>query len=104
MNKEIIGSVTNEEKNQLRELFEMKLGLNELFKTLNENYNDEAYKNLYQKIVKETGQNMMDLQLWWKNKSEKYNWKSGGNSNWEINFETNEIYLNNVIFDKDVLS
>lgn len=43
---------------------------------------------------------MMDLgdtgtkfQNWWSEKSAKYGWESAMNGNWEINFDTCDIFL-----------
>ncbi len=35
----------------------------------------------------------MKFQYWWTQMSQKYQWKSSENGHWEINFDTNEIYL-----------
>ena len=33
------------------------------------------------------------FQQWWNNMSTKYQWESAENGNWEIDFETCDIYL-----------
>jgi len=88
MNKKIIGSVTEQEKNQIKELFERRNGLNELAKILTADNSD-----LYERLVKDLGETSTKFQKWWDTMSEKYQWEKSEGGNWEINFETCEIYL-----------
>ena len=39
------------------------------------------------------GETGTKFQNWWDTMSQKYQWESAENGNWEINFETCEIYL-----------
>ncbi|WP_294791923.1 CXXX repeat peptide modification system protein [Prevotella sp.] len=86
--KKIIGRVTEEEKNEIQALFERRNGLNELSQILT--VENEA---LYEKLVKDLGETGAKFQNWWNRMGEKYNWESAEGGNWEINFETCEIYL-----------
>ena len=86
--KKLVGQVTNEEKNEIQQLFERRNGLNELAKILNADNTE-----LYEKLVKDMGETGTKFQGWWDRMSQKYQWESTENGNWEINFETNEIYL-----------
>lgn len=86
--KKIIGRVTEEEKNEIQALFERRNGLNELSQILTAE--NEA---LYEKLVKDLGETGAKFQNWWNRMGEKYNWESAEGGNWEINFETCEIYL-----------
>lgn len=86
--KKVIGRVTEEEKNEIQALFERRNGLNELSKILTAE--NEA---LYEKLVKDLGETGAKFQNWWNRMGEKYNWESAEGGNWEINFETCEIYL-----------
>ncbi|MCQ2348018.1 MAG: CXXX repeat peptide modification system protein [Paludibacteraceae bacterium] len=86
--KKIVGQVTPEEKNQIQTLFERRNGLNELAKILTA---DNA--ELYEKLVKDMGETNTKFQNWWDTMAKKYNWESCENGNWEINFDTCEIYL-----------
>lgn len=88
MVKKIIGQVTVEEKNEIQALFERRNGLNELAKILTADNND-----LYEKLVKDLGETGTKFQSWWNRMSDKYQWESAEGGNWEINFETCEIYL-----------
>lgn len=86
--KKIISRVTEEEKNEIQALFERRNGLNELSQILT--VENEA---LYEKLVKDLGETGAKFQGWWDRMGEKYNWESAEGGNWEINFETCEIYL-----------
>lgn len=86
--KKNVGQVTVEEKNEIQMLFERRNGLNELAKILTA---DNA--ELYEKLVKDLGETGGKFQNWWDRMAEKYQWESAENGNWEINFDTCEIYL-----------
>ena len=86
--KKLVGQVTPEEKNEILTLFERRNGLNELAKILTA---DNA--ELYEKLVKDMGETGSKFQGWWDRMAEKYQWESAENGNWEINFDTCDIYL-----------
>lgn len=88
MERKLVGRVTAEEKNEIQTLFERRNGLNELSQILT--VENEA---LYEKLVKDLGETGAKFQNWWNRMGEKYNWESVEGGNWEINFETCEIYL-----------
>jgi len=83
-----VGQVTPEERNEIQTLFERRNGLNELAKILT---SDNA--ELYEKLVKDMGETSTKFQNWWNRMSQKYKWESSENGNWEINFDTCEIFL-----------
>ena len=86
--KRITGQVTIEEKNEIQQLFERRNGLNELAKIVTAD-NVE----MYEKLVKDMGETGTRFQNWWDRMAEKYRWESEEGGNWEINFDTCEIYL-----------
>ena len=86
--KRKVGQVTVEEKVEIQSLFERRNGLNELAMILTAE-NDA----LYEKLVKDMGETNLKFQNWWNRMSEKYQWESCDGGNWEINFETCDIYL-----------
>lgn len=88
--KKLVGKVTVEEKNEILALFERRNGLYELAKILTAD-NDA----LYNKLIKDMGETNTKFQNWWDTMAKKYQWESAENGNWEINFDTCEIYLNN---------
>lgn len=86
--KKVIGQVTTEERNEIQTLFERRNGLNELAHILTTENED-----LYEKLVKDLGETRAKFQDWWNRMGEKYNWESAEGGNWEIDFETCNIYL-----------
>ena len=86
--KKKVGQVTTEEKNEIQTLFKRRNGLNELAKIVTTENTD-----LYEKLVKDLGETGTKFQNWWDRMSQKYQWESSENGNWEINFETCEISL-----------
>ena len=88
MARKLIGQVTVEEKNEIQAIFERKNGLNELAQIISVDN-----KELYEKLVKDLGETAFKFQSWWNRMADKYQWESTNNGNWEINFDTCEIYL-----------
>lgn len=86
--RKVVGQVTIEERNEIQQLFERRNGLNELAKTLTADNHE-----LYEKLVKDMGETGTKFQSWWDRMGEKYQWESIEGGNWEINFDTCEIYL-----------
>ena len=86
--RKIVGQVTVEEKNEIQTLFERRNGLNELAKIVTADNTE-----LYEKLVKDMGETGTKFQNWWDSMSQKYQWESADNGNWEINFDTCEIML-----------
>lgn len=86
--RKLVGQVTSEEKNEIQTLFERRNGLNELAKIVTADNQD-----LYEKLVKDMGETGTKFQQWWDTMAQKYQWESSENGNWEINFETCEIFL-----------
>lgn len=88
MTKKLVGQVTPEEKDEIQRLFERRNGLNDLAMILTPDKEE-----LYEKLVKDMGETGVRFQQWWNTASQKYNWEMTENGNWEINFETCEIFL-----------
>ena len=88
MTKKLVGQVTSEEKDEIQRLFERRNGLNEWAMILTPDKEE-----LYEKLVKDMGETGVRFQQWWNTTSQKYNWEMTENGNWEINFETCEIFL-----------
>jgi CXXX repeat modification system protein len=86
--KKIVGKVTEEEKNEIQTLFERKNGLIELSKILTADN-----ESLYEKLVKDIGETGTRFQQWWDRTGANYQWESHPQGHWEIDFNTNEIYL-----------
>lgn len=86
--RKIVGRVTVDEKNEILSLFERRNGLIELAGILTADKED-----LYEKLVKDMGETNRKFQKWWDDKSEKYQWEKAEDGNWEIDFDSCEIYL-----------
>ena len=86
--RKVVGQVTIEERTEIQQLFERRNGLNELAKILTADNHE-----LYEKLVKDMGETGTKFQSWWDRMGEKYQWESIDGGNWEINFDTCEIYL-----------
>jgi CXXX repeat modification system protein len=86
--KKKVGQVTPEEKEEILRLLERRNGLSELAKIVTADNDD-----LYEKLVKDMGDTSTKFQSWWDRMATKYQWESIDGGNWEINFETCEIYL-----------
>lgn len=83
-----VGQVTEEEKETIKNLFERKNGLAELSKIIS---SENDY--LYEKLVKDMGATSTKFQNWWQEMADKYGWESKTGYAWEIDFDTNSIYL-----------
>jgi len=86
--RKLVWQVTPEERNEIQTLFERRNGLNELAKILTSDNTE-----LYEKLVKDMGETSTRFQSWWTRMSQKYQWDSSENGNWEINFDTCEVFL-----------
>lgn len=86
--RKVVGQVTLEECAEIQTLFERKNGLKELANITTSDNND-----LYEKLVKDMGKTSANFQQWWDQKSKQYGWEGHPRGNWEINFDTREIYL-----------
>jgi len=88
MAKKLIGQVTPAEKDEIQRLFERRNGLNELAKILTADNTE-----LYECLITDMGETGSKFQQWWDRMAIQYDWESTPDGNWEINFETCEIYL-----------
>lgn len=86
--KKEVGSVTEEERDEIQALFERRNGLNELAKILDTNNSE-----LYERLVKDMGETGAKFQSWWDRMAQKYQWEGQENGHWEIDFNTCEIFL-----------
>ena len=86
--KKVVGQVSELEKREIQILFERRNGFNELAKILTADNTE-----LYERLIKDLGETSIKFQKWWNQMSEKYQWESIDGGNWEIDFDTCEIYL-----------
>lgn len=83
-----IGQVTFDEMKEIRSLYERRNGLNELAKIIR---SDNV--ELYERLVKDLGETSTKYQDWWDRMSIKYEWEKKDDGNWQINFDTCEVFL-----------
>jgi len=86
--RELVGKVTQQEQETIKCLFERKNGLIELSKVLTPDN-----ELLYEKLVKNLGETTLKFQSWWQEMATKYSWPSKDGYSWEIDFDTNCVYL-----------
>lgn len=86
--KQLVGQVSESERDEIRQLFERRNGLNELAKILTADNQD-----LYEKLIADLGETSTKFQNWWDSHSAKYQWQSVDNGHWEIDFASCRIYL-----------
>lgn len=87
--RKTVGSVTENERDEIQALFERRNGLNELAKILTADNNFA----LYNKLVKDMGETATKFQNWWDRMGVKYKWESADNGSWEIDFNNCRIFL-----------
>jgi CXXX repeat modification system protein len=86
--KKVIGKVTEIERNEIKNLYERKARLSELFKIA-----DAKNLNVYNKIVTDMGKTSYEFRKWWDEKSKQYRWETVEGYSWEIDFDNCNIYL-----------
>ncbi len=86
--KKIVGKVLPEERDEIQQLFERRNGLNELARIVTADNTE-----LYEKLVKDLGETGTRFHQWWDRMEQKYQWEGCDDGNWEINFNTCDIYL-----------
>ena len=86
--KKIVGKVTKDESNVIYSLFVRRNGLEDLAKILTADNSE-----LYEKMVKDIGETSTAYKKWWDDMAEKYQWEFTEGGNWEIDFDTCNIYL-----------
>lgn len=91
-----VGSVTPEERDEIKRLYERKNSLKELFRSLlNVPKKELEDSYLYEKLVNDIARTTNEYEKWWSDKGAKYKWKSRSGCSWRINFDTCEIFLVN---------
>lgn len=86
--KQKVGNVTPEQKDQIQALFERKNSLKELFMIVKPENVD-----LYERVVADMAETQKKFDQWWSDMAAEYHWEGCESGNWEINFETCEIFL-----------
>ena len=89
-----VGKVNENEKKEILILFERKKALEELKMSFN---NTDLFESDFKRL-KEKYDNILpkvteNFDNWWLNMANKYNWNREEGKVWNIDFETNDIYL-----------
>lgn len=82
-----VGTLTQEERENLEELLEKKIALENLLKILSES------QEIYKKVDKDYKNIVEEYEKWWRDTSDKYIWESIENSFWSIDFKSRKVYL-----------
>ncbi|MCC6751390.1 MAG: CXXX repeat peptide modification system protein [Deltaproteobacteria bacterium] len=94
MAKKLVGRVSPEERDEVRELFQRKTALGELFLALGKMDAETLAKSpLYEKAVRDMGGVSVRFQQWWEGMARKYGWEGKDGGNWSIDFDSCDIYL-----------
>jgi uncharacterized protein len=86
------GKVSGDERDEIRGLFQRKLGLQELFQALAK-MEPHVRDLMYDKALADMGDTSQKFQAWWENTAKKHNWKSINGGSWRIDFDTCEVFL-----------
>ena len=92
--KKLVGKVTEEEKLEIKSLYFKKKSLEELFSILLTSSLEIKNQEVYDKMMTDYTSVTEKFEDWWKVKSVMHSWENVPGGNWEINFETNEIFVN----------
>ena len=82
-----VGTLTQEECSNIKELLEKKIALENLLKILSES------QEIYKKVVRDYKNIAEEYEKWWRDTSDKYIWESADNSFWSIDFKSRKVYL-----------
>ena len=89
-----LGKVSEQERDEIRTLYDRKNGLSELAKSL-ATMNREVLENnyLYDKLTADMGRVASEFQAMWDRMSKKYAWENLPGHRWEIDFDTCTVFI-----------
>jgi CXXX repeat modification system protein len=91
---QVIGKITESEKEEINQLYLKKTALMELLYGIkNIKRFDENIDELYEKVVKDLGETTEQYTNWFASKKEKYQWETHANYSFTVLFKTNEVAL-----------
>ncbi len=93
----IIGCVTPEEAASIRYLTSRKAELKSLLKKLIDMDKEELYCCLYDILIRDMGEVSTACEQWWDEKYEKYQWDNIVGDEIEINYDSCEVLLKNMV-------
>lgn len=86
------GRVSAEERDEIKALFERKMGLAEVFQALAK-MEPEARDQMYDKAVSDMGETSRKFHTWWERTAKKHNWEAVAGGSWRIDFDSCEVFL-----------
>lgn len=86
MSSKVVCKLSEEELNEIQDLFEKKIALENLIKIV-----DLKDSVIYEKLVKDYGKSLREFQQWWDTKSAQYQWEG---TNWWVDFSKSEVLTN----------
>lgn len=86
-----IGQITADECNEIRQLNLRKETLEELFVSLTKSNQENS--EMYHRIIEDISNTKLLISKWWKQASTKYLWTSTPDGKWQINYDSQEVFL-----------
>lgn len=86
--KKLVGKVTPEQRDEIQGLFERRNSLKELFPIVS-----PENRELYERVIADMAETQKKFEQWWSDRGKEYQWESSECGNWEIDFQTCEIFL-----------
>ncbi|WP_132995162.1 CXXX repeat peptide modification system protein [Sporanaerobacter acetigenes] len=83
MDQKVVWELSEEDCNEIQDLFERKIALENLVKIV-----DLKDSDIYEKLLKDYGKTIREFEDWWKTKSSEYKWEG---SNWWVDFTKNQV-------------
>lgn len=98
MNK--LGIVNDIEKEEIESIFRKRLAIEHLFTILHRQEVDLEDSDTFSKLVSEMSVVLKETQEWWERVAFKYKWQFSKSDQWNIDFQTNTIYLTTIPADE----
>jgi len=92
----VLGKITEIEKRDITQLMGRKGALEDLFIVLGRQAEIGVEANtaqLYERIVNDMQQVKSEISDWWITVSTSHSWEYGPSNVWNINFDTDEVFL-----------
>lgn len=89
MIRELIETISENDKKELIKIYERISSLEELIIDVSKEKEEGLYSQIYNDLEKSNA----SINEWWTNIAHKYNLKFDEKGKWELNFETNEVFL-----------
>ncbi len=89
-----VGTVLENEKEEICNLNERLTGFRELLFVLDNNsLSEQRLDYLHENLVNDIRKTKAKYDKWWHIMSNKYGWKRSEKGRWTIDFDTNEVFL-----------